>query len=97
MPADVRPSGKYLMEDFYYAGGLPALLTRIAHRLDLSQRNVAGKTLGETLEGRGTTTISSARWTTPSPPPRGLPCCTAICAGRVCDEAFCRRPRGQQH
>jgi len=28
--ANVRPSGKYLMEDFYYAGGLPALLGRLA-------------------------------------------------------------------
>ncbi len=48
--ANVRPSGQYLMEDFYYAGGLPALLTRIADRLDLSQKNVLGQTLGETLE-----------------------------------------------
>jgi dihydroxy-acid dehydratase len=49
--ANVRPSGKYLMEDFYYAGGLPALLTRIADRLDLTQINVLGKTLAETLKG----------------------------------------------
>jgi dihydroxyacid dehydratase/phosphogluconate dehydratase len=28
--ANIRPSGKYLMEDFYYAGGLPALLGRLA-------------------------------------------------------------------
>jgi dihydroxy-acid dehydratase len=50
--ANIRPSGHYLMEDFYYAGGLPALLTRIADRLDLTQRNVLGKTLGETLQGQ---------------------------------------------
>ena len=43
--ANVRPSGKYLMEDFYYAGGLPALLTRIRDRLDLAQKNVLGTTL----------------------------------------------------
>jgi dihydroxy-acid dehydratase len=49
--ANVRPSGKYLMEDFYYAGGLPALLTRIAGRLDLSQINVLGQTLEEALKG----------------------------------------------
>jgi dihydroxy-acid dehydratase len=47
--ANVRPSGKYLMEDFYYAGGLPGLLTRIADKLDLTQRNVLGKSLAETL------------------------------------------------
>jgi dihydroxy-acid dehydratase len=48
--ANVRPSGAYLMEDFYYAGGLPALLTRIADRLDLSQINVLGQTLAEALK-----------------------------------------------
>lgn len=48
--ANVRPSGKYLMEDFYYAGGLPALMTRIAKHLDLTQKNVLGKTLKETLD-----------------------------------------------
>ena len=48
--ANVRPSGKYLMEDFFYAGGLPALMTRIAQHLDLSQKNVLGKTLKDTLD-----------------------------------------------
>ncbi len=48
--ANVRPSGKYLMEDFYYAGGLPALMTRIAGHLDLTQKNVLGKTLKDTLD-----------------------------------------------
>ena len=47
--ANIRPSGQYLMEDFYYAGGLPALLTRIADLLDLTQKNVLGQTLGEVL------------------------------------------------
>ena len=49
--ADVRPSGRYLMEDFYYAGGLPALLKRLAGFLDLDCRNVAGTTLREVVEG----------------------------------------------
>ncbi|YBV95068.1 L-arabinonate dehydratase (plasmid) [Phyllobacteriaceae bacterium JZ32] len=50
--ANVRPSGSgYLMEDFYYAGGLRALMSRLAERLDLSVVTVTGKTLGETLEG----------------------------------------------
>ena len=48
--ANVRPSGKYLMEDFYYAGGLPGLMTRIAPHLDLAQKNVLGKTLKDTLD-----------------------------------------------
>jgi len=48
--ANVRPSGDtYLMEDFYYAGGLPALMARIKDHLDLSARTVSGRTLGEDI------------------------------------------------
>ncbi|GGK42815.1 L-arabinonate dehydratase [Salinarimonas ramus] len=50
--ANIRPSGqKYLMEDFYYAGGLRALMKRIEDMLDTSCLTVSGRTLGETLEG----------------------------------------------
>jgi dihydroxy-acid dehydratase len=50
--ANVRPSGdKYLMEDFYYAGGLRALLAQLKDLLALSCKTVNGKTLGENLEG----------------------------------------------
>jgi dihydroxy-acid dehydratase len=49
--ANIRPSGKYLMEDFYYAGGLSALLKALAPDLDLSARTVTGKTLGENISG----------------------------------------------
>jgi dihydroxy-acid dehydratase len=50
--ANVRPSGdKYLMEDFYYAGGLRALLSELKDLLHLDCRTVNGKTLGENLEG----------------------------------------------
>ena len=49
--ANLFPSGKGLMEDFHYAGGLPALMTRITAHLSLTERNVNGRTLGENLEG----------------------------------------------
>ncbi|MGI8526538.1 MAG: L-arabinonate dehydratase [Pseudolabrys sp.] len=50
--ANVRPSGdKYLMEDFFYAGGLPALMTRIKDHLHLDAMTVTGKTLGENIAG----------------------------------------------
>ena len=49
--ANLRPSGKYLMEDFYYAGGLPALLKALAAHLDLQSLTVTGKTLGENIGG----------------------------------------------
>jgi dihydroxy-acid dehydratase len=49
--ANLFPSGDRLMEDFHYAGGLPALMSRITPHLFLDQRNVNGNTLGENLEG----------------------------------------------
>src|SRR5439155_5544483 len=49
--ANLRPSGEFLMEDFYDAGGLRALLERIGKMLDRSCRTVNGKTLGENIEG----------------------------------------------
>ena len=50
--ANVRPSGDtYLMEDFYYAGGLRGLMSRLTGHLKLDAVTVTGKTLGETLEG----------------------------------------------
>ncbi len=48
--ANIRPSGdKYLMEDFFYAGGLPALLERLRGHLHLDALTVNGKTLGENI------------------------------------------------
>ncbi|AUH35295.1 L-arabinonate dehydratase [Paracoccus tegillarcae] len=52
MICNVRPSGKdYLMEDFYFAGGLRALMTQLTDRLDLSALTVTGKTIGQGIEG----------------------------------------------
>jgi len=48
--ADVRPSGKYLMEDFYDAGGLPGLLSRMPDLLRLDAKTVNGCTLGEQIK-----------------------------------------------
>ena len=49
--ANVRPSGKYLMEDFFYAGGLRAMMQNLREKLDLSCMTVTGKTIGENIEG----------------------------------------------
>ncbi len=46
---NVRPSGKYLMEDFYYAGGLPAVLKELLPLLHAETPAVNGKTLGENV------------------------------------------------
>ena len=48
---DIRPSGKYLMEDFYNAGGLSALLSRITDLLNTDCKTVNGTTLGQQIEG----------------------------------------------
>ncbi len=46
---NIRPSGKYLMEDFHFAGGLPALLGQIRDRLHTDCITVNGKTLGDNI------------------------------------------------
>ncbi len=49
--ANIRPSGDaYLMEDFFCAGGLPAMLSRIVDHLHTGCVTVSGQTLGEALE-----------------------------------------------
>jgi dihydroxy-acid dehydratase len=50
MIANLRPSGQFLMEDFYYAGGLRALLNEIRDLLNLDALTVSGRTLGENLQ-----------------------------------------------
>lgn len=49
--SNLKPSGEYLMEDFFEAGGLRALLANMAEFLDLSAKTVSGHSLGETLQG----------------------------------------------
>ena len=50
--ANVRPSGDtYLMEDFFYAGGLPGLMSRLGEHLDLDMISVSGRSLRDDLEG----------------------------------------------
>ena len=49
--ANVRPSGKFLMEDFYYAGGLRGLMSRLTDLLDTTATTVTGKSLAASLEG----------------------------------------------
>ena len=51
MLGNIRPSGKYLMEDFFYAGGLPGLLERIRDVLNTKCVTVTGKSLGENIAG----------------------------------------------
>jgi dihydroxy-acid dehydratase len=49
---NVRPSGKeYLMEDFFYAGGIKALMAKMQQHLHLDCMTVSGRTIGENIAG----------------------------------------------
>ncbi len=49
---NVRPTGStYLMEDFFYAGGILGLMNRLRERLHLSCLTISGRTVGENIEG----------------------------------------------
>ena len=53
--ANIRPSGKdYLMEDFYYAGGILSLMCSLASQLNLEEITVSGMKLGELIDGKET-------------------------------------------
>ncbi len=49
---DIQPSGRFLMEEFYYAGGLPAVLSKLAEhgKLEVDALTVNGKTIGENVK-----------------------------------------------
>ncbi|MCZ4119661.1 L-arabinonate dehydratase [Streptomyces sp. H39-S7] len=49
--ANLRPGGRYLMEDFHFAGGLPGFLARLTDLLHLDRPTVAHTTLREQLHG----------------------------------------------
>ena len=50
--ANLFPSGDRLMEDFYFAGGLPAMMNRLRGLLSLDEITVTGRPLREQLDGR---------------------------------------------
>jgi dihydroxy-acid dehydratase len=54
---DLKPAGAHLMEDFYYAGGLPAVLEQIRDLLHLDAVTVTGQTVGENLDSAATEII----------------------------------------
>jgi dihydroxy-acid dehydratase len=48
---DLKPAGRHLMEDFFYAGGLPAVMAQISDLLHLDAITVTGQTIGENIAG----------------------------------------------
>jgi L-arabonate dehydrase len=48
---DLKPAGRFLMEDFFYAGGVPAVMAQISELLDLDAITVSGHTVRENIAG----------------------------------------------
>jgi L-arabonate dehydrase len=48
---NLKPAGEHLMEDFYYAGGLPAAMTQVADLLHLDALTVSGQSVGDNIAG----------------------------------------------
>jgi dihydroxy-acid dehydratase len=48
---NLKPAGEHLMEDFFYAGGLPAVMAQIEELLHLDAVTVSGRTVGENIAG----------------------------------------------
>jgi dihydroxy-acid dehydratase len=53
--ANIVPNGAFLVEEFYRAGGLPALMNALGDRLHHDALTVSGKTVGENIAGKGST------------------------------------------
>ena len=48
---NLMPSGKFLMEDFFYAGGLPVIINELKDQLHMNTLTVTGKSHKENIEG----------------------------------------------
>ena len=95
--ANLFPSGNHLMEDFYYAGGLPALLQRIRSFLSLDVLTCTGKTLGANIEGHVCTNDDVIRPldnpvipVTPDCPEAGM--ALALLRGNLCPDGAVIKP-----
>jgi dihydroxy-acid dehydratase len=89
MIANIRPSGQYLMEDFYYAGGLRGLLAEIRDLLDLNCRTVSGQTLGQNIESARVANSDVIRpLNNPVSPSGG----TAVLYGNLCPNGAVIKP-----
>jgi len=75
---NLMPSGKYLMEEFYYAGGIPAVISEIKHKLHLDALTVTGKTIGENnKDAKNFSTDVIFPFSAPFKPEGGIAVCAA--------------------
>ncbi|RUT31274.1 dihydroxy-acid dehydratase [Arsenicitalea aurantiaca] len=87
--ANIRPSGTLLMEDFYYAGGLPALMKQLGELLDPSCLTVSGRPIGEGIAAANVYNDEVIRPLANPVYPRGG---TAILRGNLAPEGAVMKP-----
>jgi dihydroxy-acid dehydratase len=92
---NVKPSGKYLMEDFFYAGGLPAVLRELLPLLHRDALTVNGRTIGDNV-------ATAENWNTDVIRPLAMPLApeggTVILTGNLCpDGAVLKQSAASTH
>jgi dihydroxy-acid dehydratase len=93
--ANIVPNGEYLVEEFYHAGGLPALMHGLRDRLNLDALIVSGGTLGEAIEGRVSTDPRVI--TTPDAPVRPQSALRVLCGNLAPMGAVIKPSAASQH
>jgi len=91
---NVRPSGEFLMEDFFYAGGLRALMAELRDALDLSCLTVTGKSIGDNIGGAARST--SARSSMPSTIRLSSEGATAVLTGNLAPRGCVMKPSARR-
>ncbi|MER7790879.1 L-arabinonate dehydratase [Streptomyces sp. NPDC097640] len=93
--ADLRPGGRFLMEDFHFAGGLPGFLGRLTDTLHLDRPTVAHTSLREQLDGA---LVHNPEVIRPLDNPRASEGGVAVLRGNLCpDGAVIKHIACEQH
>lgn len=82
---NLMPSGKYLMEDFFYAGGLPAVMRELAPMLHTDALTVTGRTVGENVS-EAERLDATGDVIRPFDDPLGVESGTAVLRGNLCPD-----------
>ena len=92
---NLQPSGHYLMEDFYYAGGLPAVMEALGDLLHRDALTITGKTVGENVQGA---TIYNTDVIYPLEKPVNAHGSTVVLKGNLCPHgAVIKRSAASEH